>query len=176
MIQWGGTMRLACWPSVHTSSMRSFVKQPSVCALFLLLILAVLHMINKQNKWTYPALGPLSVRSKTCRGFSSHWNLCIRRVPWFPPLRGLTKTSNGWELGLGTGLMTNVLPTPPVTTKSSEQMLDSRRLDDKRRRFRTDDLNKLCTGQNILTVKSNVRKSEVTTASSTLSNAVIKTN
>jgi len=29
MIQWGGMIRLACWPSVHSSSMLSFVKQPS---------------------------------------------------------------------------------------------------------------------------------------------------
>lgn len=28
IIQWGGTVRLACWPSVHRSSIRSFVKQP----------------------------------------------------------------------------------------------------------------------------------------------------
>ena len=44
---------------------------------------------------THPNSGPPLVKSNTWRGFSSHWNVCIKRAPWLPPLRGLMNTSNG---------------------------------------------------------------------------------
>lgn len=44
---------------------------------------------------TNPNSGPPSVKSNTWRGFSNHWNVCIKRAPWLPPLRGLMKTSRG---------------------------------------------------------------------------------
>jgi len=103
-----------------------------------------MHVWGICTKNTHPACGPLSVRSNTCRGFNIHCSLCIRRAPWFPPLRGLTNTSKGRESGLGTGLTTNVRPAPPTTIESSVEKLDSRRRDADRRRFRTDDLNKPC--------------------------------
>ena len=47
------------------------------------------------NNVTYPKLGPPLERSKTCLGFSSHWNCLMSLAPWLPPLLGLMKTSRG---------------------------------------------------------------------------------
>ena len=48
-----------------------------------------------RNNVTYPKLGPPLERSKTCLGFSSHWNCLMSLAPWLPPLLGLMKTSRG---------------------------------------------------------------------------------
>lgn len=51
--------------------------------------------------------GPPSVKSKTCRGLSSHWNFCISLAPWLPPDLGLRKTRIGATPGEGMGLAQN---------------------------------------------------------------------
>jgi len=115
------------------------------------MMMLMIMMIKSTS--THPGCGPLSVRSNTCRGLSSHCSLCINREPWFPPLRGFTNTSRGREPGLGTGFTTNgrvpaaAVPADRETTESSPlDRLDSRRLEPaERRRLRTDDLNKPCT-------------------------------
>ena len=48
------------------------------------------------------------MRSKTCRGLSSHWNLAISLTPWLPPDFGLRKTIKGRDPCVGIGLTTNV--------------------------------------------------------------------
>lgn len=59
-------------------------------------------------EWTYPSFGPPCVKSKTWRGFRSHWNFWSNFAPWFPPLFGLMKTRTGVRLGVGIGFITNV--------------------------------------------------------------------
>lgn len=63
-------------------------------------------------KKNYPGPGPPWVRSKTCRGLSSHWNFCNSLAPWLPPLLGLMKTSTGFTLAVGIGLITKVFCSP----------------------------------------------------------------
>lgn len=57
---------------------------------------------------TYPSFGPPCVKSKTWRGFKSHWNFWSNFAPWLPPLFGLMNTSTGVTLGDGIGFITNV--------------------------------------------------------------------
>ena len=45
---------------------------------------------------THAKRGPPCDRSNTCRGLSSHWNLCSSLAPWLPPLLGLINTSTGF--------------------------------------------------------------------------------
>lgn len=56
----------------------------------------------------HPIFGPPCVKSKTWRGFKSHWNFCKSFAPWLPPLFGFMNTSTGVRLGVGIGLITKV--------------------------------------------------------------------
>lgn len=73
---------------------------------------AVLVTVAAPPEWlrqTYPIFGPPCVKSKTWRGFKSHWNFWRSFAPWFPPLFGLMKTSTGVRFGVGIGFITKVL-------------------------------------------------------------------
>ncbi len=67
--------------------------------------------------------GPPWVKSKTCRGLSSHWNFCMSLAPWFPPDFGLRNTRIGATPGVGMGLRQKGLSLASSSLSSSPPLV-----------------------------------------------------